>query len=327
MKGMADQIHALGLKAGLYDTPWTVSYGGHNGSTSDNPAGAPDPAMNPKAPRNAKVMPFAIGKYSFVKVDARQFAGWGFDYLKYDWGPVEAPETQEMYEALRATGRDMVLSISNNHVRNLFPIIGKVSPWAESWRTTTDIRDAWSRVANDIGFSQGPWAPYSRPGHFNDADMLVVGEVFGWGKKPHPSKLTPDEQYSHISLWCMLSSPLLIGCDLEQMDPFTLGLLTNDEVLDIDQDSLGKAATQVAGTGDAKIYAKPLDDGSWAVGLFNTGNAPADIAVKWSDLKLTGKQRVRDLWRQKDAGVFADEYHATVAPHGVMLVRLSPATP
>jgi alpha-galactosidase len=325
IKGMVDQIHALGLKAGLYDTPWTLSYGGHPGSTSDNPTGVLDPGINRKAPRNSGVLPYAIGKYSFVKVDARQFAQWGFDYLKYDWGPVEAPATREMYEALRATGRDIVLSVSNNHVRNLLSIIGQVSPWAESWRTTTDITDNWGRVANDIGFAQGPWAPYSRPGHFNDADMLVVGEVFGWGKKPHPTRLTPDEQYTHISLWCLLSSPLLIGCDLEQVDPFTLGLLTNDEVLDIDQDSLGKAATQVAGTGDEKVYAKPLDDGSWAVGLFNTGKTPADIAVKWSDLKLSGRQRVRDLWRQADVGTFDDQYHATVAPHGVMLVRLFPS--
>jgi len=326
VKAMVDAIHAMGLKAGLYDTPWTLSYGGRLGSSSENPAGALDPAVNRKAPRNSNVMPYAMGKYSFVKQDARQFADWGFDYLKYDWGPVQAPETREMYQALRATGRDIVLSLSNNFSRTLFPIIGSVSPWAQSWRTTTDISDNWPHVSNDIGFSQGPWAADSRPGHFNDADMLVVGVVGGWSNHPHATRLTPDEQYTHISLWCLLSSPLLIGCDLEKMDPFTLGLLTNDEVLAIDQDSLGKAATQVAGQGDAKVYAKPLEDGSWAVGLFNTGPQPAQVTVRWSDLKLAAPQRVRDLWRQKDLGTFADQFAAIVASHGVVLVRVFPGS-
>jgi alpha-galactosidase len=323
IKGMVDQIHAMGLKAGLYSTPWTITYAGRLGGSSENPDGAWPADADFKAKKNARVLPFAIGKYSFATNDARQFAAWGFDYLKLDWGPVEAPETKEMYQALRATGRDIVLSLSNNHVKNLFAGIGEVSKWAESWRTTTDINDNWKRVAFDIGFAQDAWAPFARPGHFNDADMLVVGDV-GWFGKLRPSRLTPDEQYTHITLWCLLSSPLLIGCDLEKLDDFTLGLLTNDEVLEIDQDSLGKQATQVGGQGDQKIYAKPLDDGSLAVGLFNTGATASTVTANWADLKLTGKQRVRDLWRQKDLGVFAGKFDATVAPHGVVLVRLFP---
>jgi alpha-galactosidase len=110
------------------------------------------------------------------------------------------------------------------------------------------------------------------------------------------------------------------------MDDFTLGLLTNDEVLEIDQDSLGRQAVQVAGSGNAKIYAKPLDDGSFAVGLFNVGTAEARITVTWTDLKLSGPQRVRDLWRQRDMGVFDEAFAATVAPHGVVLVRVWPKT-
>jgi alpha-galactosidase len=325
IKAMVDEIHAMGLKAGLYSTPWTITYADRLGGSSENPDGAWPADADFKAKKNARQFPYAIGKYSFATNDARQFAEWGFDYLKLDWGPVEAPETMEMCQALRATGRDIVLSLSNNHVKNLFPIIGDVSPWANSWRTTTDIIDNWKRVAFDIGFAQDPWAPFARPGHFNDADMLVVGSV-GWFGPLRPTRLTPDEQYTHISLWCLLSSPLLIGCDLETLDDFTLGLLTNDEVLEIDQDSLGKQATQVAGQGDQKIYAKPLDDGSLAVGLFNTSAAEATVTADWTDLKLTGSRRVRDLWRQKDLGIFAGKFAATVAPHGVVLVRIFPQT-
>jgi len=323
IRAMADEIHGLGLKAGLYSTPWEITYGGKLGGSSDYPDGAWPTNANFKAAKNARKPPFAIGKYSFTTNDAAQFAAWGFDYLKLDWGPVEAPETKAMYQALRATHRDIILSLSNNHVRNLFKIIGDVSPWAESWRTTTDINDNWKRVALDIGFAQDAWAPFARPGHFNDADMLVVGQV-GWFGPLRPTKLTPDEQYTHISLWCLLSAPLLLGCDLEKLDDFTLNLLSNDEVLDVDQDTLCKQAVQVGGEGDLKIYAKPMDDGSLAVGLFNTGASAATVTANWSDLKISGKQRVRDLWRQIDLGIFSDKYETTVASHGVVLVRIFP---
>jgi alpha-galactosidase len=325
IKAMVDEIHGMGLKAGIYTSPWVVTYGGKLGSSADNPAGALQ-QWPPKVPKNAKQLPFAIGKYRFFNQDAQQYADWGFDYLKLDWGPVEAPETKEWHQALQLTGRDIVLSLSNNHIKNLFPIISDVSPWAQSWRTTTDIRDVWSRVATDIGFAQDPWAPYAKPGHYNDADMLVIGQVGGWGsRQTHLSKLTPDEQYTHISLWCMLSSPLLLGCDLEKMDDFTLSLITNDEVLEIDQDSLCKQAVRVGGEGNLKVYAKPLDDGSLAVGLFNTGAGDATMTANWSDLKLKGRQRVRDLWRQKDTGVFDNTFEVTVASHGVVLARFFPA--
>jgi alpha-galactosidase len=325
IKAMADEIHAMGLKVGLYSSPWTVTYGNRLGGSSENPEGAWDPNANFRAAKNRKALPFAIGKYRFTYQDAQQFADWGFDYLKLDWGPVEVLETEEMHQALRLTRRDIVLSLSNNHVKNLFPLIGEVSPWAQSWRTTTDISDVWSRVANDIGFAQDKWVPFARPGHYSDADLLVVGHVGGWsGNGPRPTRLTPDEQYTHISLWCLLTSPLLISCDMEKMDDFTLSLLTNDEVLEVNQDTLCKQATQVGGQGDLKVYAKPLDDGSLAVGLFNTGATEATVIANWSDLKLTGKQRVRDLWRQKDIGVFADKFEAPVAPHGVVLIRVFP---
>jgi alpha-galactosidase len=324
VKAMVDAIHALGLKAGLYSTPWTRTYGGRLGGSSENPDGSWPANLDPKAKRNARQLPFAIGRYRFTYQDAQQFAAWGFDYLKYDWGPVEAPETMEMHQALRLTGRDIVLSLSNNSVKNLFPLIAGVSPWAQSWRTTSDISDNWARAAHDIGFSQDKWAPFARPGHFNDADMLVVGRVGGWRNETRPTRLTPDEQYTHLSLWCLLSSPLLIGCDLEQMDDFTLGLLTNDEVLAVDQDTLGRQAVQVGAQGEGRVYAKPLDDGSLAVGLFNLGPTEARVTATWADLNLSGPRQVRDLWRQQDLGAADAKFEATVASHGVMLIKLTP---
>jgi alpha-galactosidase len=150
--------------------------------------------------------------------------------------------------------------------------------------------------------------------------MLIVGKV-GWGNL-HPTRLTPNEQYTHISLWCLLSAPLLIGCDMTQFDPFTLNLLENDEVLAVDQDPLGKEATTVAKNGDTRVYAKDLANGSKAVGLFNLGETEAQVQVNWSDLSLNGKLHVRDLWRQKNLGKFRNSFSATVPRHGVVLIRV-----
>jgi alpha-galactosidase len=231
-----------------------------------------------------------------------------------------------MAQALRASGRDIVFSLSNNASNSLFQVIGGVSPWANSWRISGDISDNWASLKSH-GFYNDKWAPFSRPGHWNDPDMFEVG-TNGGGK---PKRLTADEQYTHVSLWCLLSAPLLLGCDLAHLDKFTLGLLTNDEVLDVNQDTLGKQATCVSKqpgdkTGDLEVFAKPLDDGTWAVGLFNLSSSAATVQVNWSDLTgVTGSQLVRDLWRQKDLGTFGEHYSATVASHGVVLLKVSRA--
>jgi alpha-galactosidase len=315
-------LHAMGLKAGIYHTPWVMSYAGRPGGTSEDPAGLWNPKVQwpGKNPPNEKILPKAIGRYSFVDVDAKQFGDWGFDYLKYDWNPIEAPETILMHQALRRSGRDIILSLSNNHKDTLSRTIRDVAPNAESWRTGTDINDSWKSVYN-LGFSSVKWAPYQSPGHLNDPDMLVVGRV-GWGN-PHPTRLTPDEQYTHISLWCLLSAPLLLGCDLEQLDPFTLGLITNDEVLAIDQDEFCKPAVRVTPDGPLKVYVKELADGSKSVGLFNTGETPARVTLDWKQAGLSGKQTLRDLWRQMDLGTFVESYAAEVPSHGVLLLKVS----
>ena len=180
---------------------------------------------------------------------------------------------------------------------------------------------------SNIGFKQDAAAPFAKPGNWNDPDMLIVGEV-GWGKT-HPTRLTADEQYTHISLWCLLAAPLLIGCDMEKFDDFTLNLLSNDEVLAVDQDELGKEATCVEKNGNVRIYVKPLADGSRAVGFFNLGLTPENLQFKsLVPLGFTGTQHVRDLWRQKNlADVNAADgiLPLTIPAHGVVLYKLTAA--
>ncbi|MEY2430242.1 MAG: alpha-galactosidase [Verrucomicrobiota bacterium] len=317
MKSLCDAIHGMGLKVGIYSTPWVTSYANHIGGSAENPEGTWEPPTIPKKGNvNKKVLPWAIGRFSFATNDARQWAAWGMDYLKYDWNPNELPETRQMYDALRSSGRDVVFSLSNSTPFTNAPALSKL---ANCWRTTGDIRDNWGSMSKK-GFGEDKWEPLARPGHWNDPDMLVVGRV-GWGQ-PHPTNLNPDEQYTHITLWCLLSAPLLLGCDLEELDEFTLGLLTNDEVLAVNQDSLGKQALCVSNKGDLRVYAKNLEDGSQAVGLFNLGQQATPVTVAWSDLKLSGRLAVRDLWRQKELGKFTGQFQMSVAPHGAEMLRI-----
>jgi alpha-galactosidase len=204
---------------------------------------------------------------------------------------------------------------------------GNVWEWGaetggNSWRTTDDIKDNWASLSS-IGFSQAGHEKYAGPGHFNDPDMMIVG-IVGWGPRLHPTGLTPNEQYTHVSLWCLLAAPLLIGCDMTEFDDFTLSLLSNDEVLAVDQDPLGHQAGRVSQDGVLEVWARDLEDGSRAAGLFNRGDAEATVTAKWADLGVTGRQTVRDLWRQADIGQFEGEFHASVPRHGVVLVKVTP---
>lgn len=329
MKALGEELHALGLKLGIYSTPWRGTYEGHIGGSSDNEDGtyewvksgdhnvdhriSADPAEWDRKRKNH----YFLGKYSFTKNDVQQWAQWGVDYLKYDWRPVDVPNVREMSEALQASGRDIVFSLSSSADFNTGSDLAKLS---NAWRTTGDISDTWSSM-NGIGFGQNHWAQFHGPGRYNDPDMLVVGWV-GWGN-PHRTALTPDEQYTHLSLWSLLGGPLLIGADLEKLDEFTLGLLTNDEVLEVNQDALGRQGVRVAKDDQVEVYAKTLEDGSTAVGIFNRGIFPATGTVQWTDLKLpAGSRRVRDLWRQKNIGAFTDAFTAPIAPHGVIFVRI-----
>jgi len=300
MKALTDYVHGKGLKIGLYSSPGPRTCAAHEGS------------------------------YKHEQLDAGRYAEWGFDYLKYDWcsyGGIEPhPDHAGLlkpYQVMRAglneVPRDIVFSLCQYGMGNVWEWGAEVG--GNCWRTTGDITDTWPSMSR-IGFGQAGHERYAGPGHWNDPDMLVVGYV-GWSAKVRPTRLTPNEQYTHICLWCLLCSPLLIGCDMTRLDEFTLNLLTNDEVLDVSQDPLGRQAGRIAKRGSREIWAKDLEDGSKAVGLFNLGEDEQPVRVSWADLGLTGKHKVRDLWRQADLGRFTDHFEATVPRHGVVLVRIS----
>jgi alpha-galactosidase len=302
MKALTDYVHSKGLKIGLYSSPGPKTCAGHEGS------------------------------YKHEELDARRYGDWGFDYLKYDWcsyGALAPLPTHDGYmkpyrvmrAALDKVPRDIVFSLCQYGM-------GRVWEWGAQvggncWRTTGDISDTWNSMSG-IGFGQAGHEKFVGPGHWNDPDMLVVGYV-GWSARVRPTKLTPNEQYTHISLWCLLCSPLLIGCDMTKLDDFTLNLLTNDEVLDVSQDPLGCQAGRIARDGQLEVWAKDLEDGSKAVGLFNRGDGEATMTLKWADLGISGKQRVRDLWRQADLGKYTGQFQTQVPRHGVVLVKVTPA--
>ncbi len=298
MKSLGDSIHALGLKFGIYSSPGLLTCGGYTAS------------------------------YQHEAQDARSFASWGVDYLKYDWCSYDGiakdttlAEYQKPYfvmrDALAKVDRDIVYSLCQYGM-------GDVWKWGDEvggnlWRTTGDITDTWESLY-EIGFSQVANQPYARPGNWNDTDMLIVGWV-GWGPNLHPTRLTPDEQYTHISLWSLLSAPLLIGCDLQRLDDFTLNLLTNDEVIAIDQDPLGSQAKQVLVQGDVQVWVKELADGTQVVGVFNTGKQTAGFTLDFQKAGLKQNMGLRDLWRQKELGRFQSKADLSVPSHGVLLLK------
>ncbi len=301
MKALGDYVHAQGLRFGIYSSPGPKTCAGYEAS------------------------------WQHEEQDAKSWAGWGVDYVKYDWCSYDSiakdkslPELKKPYAVMRAAldkaPHDIVFSLCQYGMGDVWTWGAEVG--GNCWRTTGDITDTWSSMAG-IGFSQNGHEAFAGPGHWNDPDMLVVGKV-GWGNL-HDTKLTPNEQYTHISLWCLLAAPLLIGCDMAQLDAFTLNLLTNDEVLEVDQDPLGKQAARIAKDGESEVWAKKMEDGSFAVGLFNRAQEARRVSASWKDLGLAGPQRVRDLWRQKDLGSFDGSFATEVARHGVVLVRVFPA--
>jgi hypothetical protein len=304
MKSLCNYVHSLGLKIGIYSSPGPKTCGGYEGS------------------------------YTFEAKDAQNYANWGIDYLKYDWcsyGNIVPKPTleqmkfpyKEMRHAIRMANRDIHYSLCQYGMGDVWNWGAEVD--GNSWRTTGDITDTWESLS-EIGFSQNKCSPYSAPGRWNDPDMLVVGWV-GWGPSLHYTRLTPNEQYTHITLWSLLASPLLIGCDLDQLDAFTLNLLTNDEVLAVNQDPLGKQASQVRKTDDYEIWARNLEDGNVAVGLFNKTAKPMYVPVEIEDLQLTGKLSMRDIWTQTDLGKVQGHFEMKTQPHGARFVTLTGGYP
>ena len=223
-----------------------------------------------------------------------------------------------MGTAIRGLSRDIVFSLcqyGRAGVGEWGPQVG-----GQMWRAPGDIRDSWDSMSA-IGFDQAGQEKWAGPGRWNDTDMMVLGQV-GWGVELHKARLSPAEEMTHVGLWSLLATPMLLGCDLAQLDPFTLHLLTNDEVLDVNQDPLGKQASRVWRDGLLEAWAKPMADGSLAVGLFNRGIEEAKVSAPLASLGLSGRHAVRDLWQRRDAGAVEGTLTAAVPAHGVAMLRL-----
>jgi alpha-galactosidase len=296
MKALADYVHGKGLKIGIYSSPGPKTCAGFAGS------------------------------YGYEEQDATTYAAWGIDYLKYDLcdlrvimkgaGSPDAANKMmvdayiKMRDALRKTGRPIVYS---------FCQYGDDAVWrwgaaagGNLWRTTGDINDTYLRMAT-IGFGQAGLAKFAGPGHWNDPDMLEVGN----------GGMNLEEYRTHMSLWAILAAPLLAGNDLSTMGRETVALLTNKEVLSIDQDSAGKQGDRFSAEGPMEIWVRPLAGGSKAVGLFNRHPRPMDIQVDFRELGFKGAVKVRDVWAAKDLGPMQGVYKVLVPAHGVVLLRVS----
>ena len=291
MKALADYVHGKGLKLGIYSSPGPKTCAGYEAS------------------------------YQHEAQDAKTFAAWGIDYLKYDWcsaSRVYAPDAATMQaayakmgEALLASGRHMVYSLCQYGMLDVGEWGAKVS--GNLWRTTGDISDNWKSMSN-IGFDQQPGREkYAAPGHWNDPDMLEIGN----------GGMSETEYRTHMSLWSILAAPLLAGNDLRDVAPGILEILNNKEAIAVDQDKLGRQGVRVSKQGDVEVWARPLADGGYAVGLFNRSASAAQVTALWSDIAFQGAHAVRDLWAHADRGTASGAYAAEVPAHGVVLVKIA----
>ena len=296
MKALADFVHSKGLKLGIYSSP------------------------------GAKTCAKFEGSLGHELQDAQTYAAWGIDYLKYDlcglreeMKTAPTPEAAhkimidaytKMRDALRSTGRPMVYSLCQ---------YGEDAVWewgadvgGNLWRTTGDISDKYARMA-EIGFGQAGLGRFAGPGHWNDPDMLEVGN----------GGMTTDEYRTHMSLWAILAAPLLAGNDLSTMTPETVALLTNHDVIAIDQDAAGKQGDRVSAEGPVEVWARVLTDGSKAVGIFNRHSSAMTAHVDLQKLGFTHAVKAKDLWQAKDMGSINTSYTVTLPGHGVLFLRLS----
>ena len=294
MKALADYVHSKGLKLGIYSSPGPNTCAGFEGS------------------------------YQHEVQDAKTYAAWGIDYLKYDlcgYSKImkqQAPDDQakqyqmmreaysKMHRGLLATGRPIYYSLCQYGMDSVWkwgPEVG-----GNSWRTTDDIQDNYMSMSN-IGFSQAGLAKYAAPGHWNDPDMLEVGN----------GKMSANEYRTHMSLWAILAAPLLAGNDLSKMSEDTKSILMNKDVIAIDQDPLGRQGDRVSADGPFEVWSKPLKDGSMAVALFNRGGDEEQMALPTEELGLIPGSTIHNVWNPADTG------HGPwkVPKHGVVLLRIS----
>jgi alpha-galactosidase len=277
--------------------------------------------------------------YQHEDADAHQIAAWGFDLLKYDWCSYRSIVKSNDLADLQLPYRKMSAFLKNQDRDIVFNMcqygMGDVWKWGRevggnSWRTTGDlgaVRGGTLPGFYAVGFANAAHNAFAGPGGWNDPDYILIGTVgdaLNSARPAKPTTLTAGEQYSYMSMWSLMASPLIFSGDMNKLDAFTLNVLCNAEVIDIDQDSLGKQAKIVRKTDQEFILAKPLEDGSVAVGLFNLTEQPRTISFDYAEAGTSGRQRVRDVWRQKDIGSFANSFKGQVGAHDVLLVKLTP---
>ena len=297
MKALSDYVHSRGLKIGIYSSPGPKTCAGYAGS------------------------------YGHEEQDAKTYAEWGMDYLKYDlcsFGELMKKEAggdpqkafamqkaayEKMHKALVATGRPIVYSLCQYGWNNVWEWGTEVG--GNLWRTTGDINDTYSRMA-EIGFSQAGLAKYAGPGHWNDPDMLEVGN----------GGMTEDQYRTHMTLWVILAAPLLAGNDLSKMSPATLAMLTNKEVIAVDQDPLGKQGDRISAVGPTEIWSKPLSNRAQAVALFNRSETEKSISFRPRDIGFAKSFKLRDLWQGREVTATGDTYTATVPAYGAVLLKV-----
>lgn len=304
MKDLTDYIHSKGLRAGIYTSP------------------------GPKTCANF------TGSYQHEEQDARQFAEWGFDFLKYDWCSYTSILSPKKIENLKKPYKEMgdiLKKLDRDIVYNLCQYgMGQVWKWGKEvggncWRTAGDLGLELLRY-HEVARRNAQYWEYAGPGAWNDPDYLLLGysgdaSVMG---EPKPCPLTPSEQYSYMSLWCLMASPLFYSGDMEQLDDFTKNILCNPEVIEINQDPKGIQGRPIITNKEKsyEIWLKPLHDSSTAIGIFNLDEIERHITILWNELGLTENQKVRDLWRQQDLGVHNKSFSVSVPRHGVALLKL-----
>jgi alpha-galactosidase len=289
MKALADYVHSKGLKIGIYSSPGPDTCAGYEGS------------------------------YGHEEQDAKTYAAWGIDYLKYDWCGARNLYSDEEMRAVYQMMGDALLKAGRPILYSLCQY-GRADVWkwgadvgGNAWRTTGDIRDAWDSMSK-IGFGQDELAAWAAPGHWNDPDMLEIGN----------GGMSDDEYRTHMSLWSILAAPLLAGNDLRNMTPAILAILTNREVIAINQDKGGKQGRRIWKSGEQEIWARPLSDGGQAIGIFNRGVTAAKVSVRWPAIGwTTAPKSGRDLWAHREVTFSGEEYSASVPAHGVVLVRIA----
>jgi len=337
MPALAAHIHSLGLKFGIYSTPWAVPWGCSPEEAQEDwngpgligcSSGDPDPDFCPQSIPEGHY----VGINKHESEDVAQWVDWEVDFLKYDWTPTDSASLERMGRLLKGAARDVVLSICTNaRLADAEPI----TAWANMWRGLPDTDDEWSSILRNAALSEDSededWRPHVGPGSWNDLDMLALGPQFKSSTDCRLNRLSADEQITSMTAWALYPSPLILSCDLTTLTDFELRLFANEEVIAVNQDPLAKPAVPlcerreralqtVEPQSNARIWARRLANGSVAVGLFNPAECRDVLSIDLGDIGMSASANVRNLWERRDIGRVQNRLSIEVPAHGAQLV-------